>query len=162
VITMKKFLFVIFVFMLMGGVVGAKADESVEISMSLNRDSISQSQNAILSIMVSATGQQSLPDPSLPPLPQFYVSSVGQSQSFEFLNGKTSLTVTYNYALVPQKEGTFPIRPASVVVGGKRYKSNELSLTVVKATARGRRKTCSCPSKSTRTLHMLTSKLPCP
>jgi len=50
-----------------------------------------------------------------------------------FINGKasTSVSTTYTYTLLPQKEGTFSISPASVTVGGTQYKSNSLSIKVL-------------------------------
>ena len=60
--------------------------------------------------------------------------SVSQSSSFSFVNGKStqSKSYTYTYLLEGTKEGKFQIAPASVIVDGKQYQSNALTIEVVK------------------------------
>ena len=55
------------------------------------------------------------------------------SSSYQFINGKasSSVTTTYTYMLLPQKEGTFTIPSASVSVEGTQYKSNSLTIKVL-------------------------------
>lgn len=55
------------------------------------------------------------------------------SSSYQFINGKSSssVTTTYTYMLLPQKEGTFSISPASVTADGKQYHSNSLTIKVL-------------------------------
>ena len=55
------------------------------------------------------------------------------SSSYQFINGKasSSVTTTYTYMLLPQKEGTFTIPSASVSVEGANYKSNALTVKVL-------------------------------
>lgn len=57
-----------------------------------------------------------------------------QSQSMQFINGQMSqsINISYSYILEPLKEGTFTIPSASIVVSGKTYKSNNLTIEVVK------------------------------
>ena len=99
------------------------------IQMSLDRSTIGMGESALLSLSVSGN-TQNLPEPNLPPLPQFEIFSSGNSTSIQVINGVVSSSMTYNYMLFPKKEGTFPIRAASMVVNGKRYESNELTITV--------------------------------
>lgn len=60
--------------------------------------------------------------------------SPSQSVSVYSINGKTtqSMTFTYTYLLIGEKEGTYQIPPATIVVDGKQYKSNGLKIQVVK------------------------------
>lgn len=60
--------------------------------------------------------------------------STGSSSSFSSINGKVtqSVSYTYTYVLEGTKEGTFQIPPATVTVEGKEYRSNTLSVEVVK------------------------------
>ena len=118
-----------------GVAVPVHAQSDVEITMSLDRGTIGMNETATLTISVSCTGQQQLPEPKLPPLPQFQIFSAGSSTNLEIVNGAMSYSVTYNYLLSPTKEGTFPIRPATILVNSKRYESNELSITVTKSGA---------------------------
>ncbi len=61
-----------------------------------------------------------------------------QSQSFSYVNGKStrSITITLTYILAPKKAGKFIINPAKINIGGKTYKSNTVSISVVKGNAK--------------------------
>ena len=56
-----------------------------------------------------------------------------QSSSTTFVNGKrtSSFTQTYTYTLLPKKEGTFTISPATIKVDGTQYTSNGVRITVL-------------------------------
>lgn len=60
--------------------------------------------------------------------------STGSSSSFSSINGKVtqSVSYTYTYVLEGTKEGTFQIPPATITVEGKEYRSNAISIEVVK------------------------------
>lgn len=60
--------------------------------------------------------------------------SISQSSSFSSMNGKVSQSVSYTYTYVIEgvREGKFQIPPATVVVDGKQYQSNALTIQVVK------------------------------
>ena len=54
------------------------------------------------------------------------------NQSYQFINGKVSQSfqVSYTYYLQANKEGSFNIKPAKVIAGGKAYESNPLTINV--------------------------------
>ena len=56
-----------------------------------------------------------------------------QSSSTSFVNGKrtSSFTLTYTYTLMPNKEGTFTLPPATIKVDGEQYTSNGVRITVL-------------------------------
>lgn len=58
-----------------------------------------------------------------------------RSSSYQIVNGKTSssVSVSYTYTLQAVKTGTFTIPSASIVVEGKKYNSNGLSIKVLPA-----------------------------
>lgn len=58
-----------------------------------------------------------------------------RSSSYQIVNGKTSssVSVSYTYTLQAQKTGTFTIPSASIMVEGKKYNSNGLSIKVLPA-----------------------------
>src|SRR6185436_335510 len=47
-----------------------------------------------------------------------------QSMSTQIINGSFSQSVSYNYVLIAQREGTYEIGPATVEVNGKKLQSN--------------------------------------
>ena len=59
---------------------------------------------------------------------------VSQSSNFSSINGKVTQSVSYTYTYVLEgiKEGTFQIPVATVQVDGKSYRSNPLTIQVVK------------------------------
>lgn len=56
-----------------------------------------------------------------------------QSSSTSFVNGKrtSTFTLTYTYTLIPNKEGTFTLPPATIKVDGEPYTSNGVRITVL-------------------------------
>ena len=58
-----------------------------------------------------------------------------QSSSTSFVNGKrtSSFTLTYTYTLMPNKEGSFTLPPATIKVDGEQYTSNGVRITVLPA-----------------------------
>ena len=56
-----------------------------------------------------------------------------QSSSTSFVNGKRSsvINLTFTYTIMAQKEGTFSIAPATIMVSGEQYRSNGLKITVL-------------------------------
>ncbi len=60
--------------------------------------------------------------------------NTSQSSSFSMINGKTTQSVSfiYTYLMLGMKEGTYKIPPATIIVDGKQYKSNELTIQVIK------------------------------
>lgn len=63
--------------------------------------------------------------------------SQSSSSSMQIINGQVSRSVDYSFTYILQasKEGSFTIGPASVNVDGKTYKSNALTVKVVKGNA---------------------------
>jgi hypothetical protein len=55
------------------------------------------------------------------------------SQSYSFTNGKgtSSVSTTYTCIMMPKKEGTFELEPATIKIGNSEYKSNQLTIKVL-------------------------------
>ncbi len=105
-----------------------QADISIQIS--LNRESISLGEQAVLTATITGT-VKNLPKPDLPNLSAFNVYSQGTSTNISIVNGKMTSSYSYQYILQPIKPGTFPIKPVTLVYNNQRFVSNELTLTVV-------------------------------
>ncbi len=62
-----------------------------------------------------------------------YGPSVSTSKSYSIVNGQTTSSVSnsYTYTLMPNKEGEFEIPPATIKVGNSEYKSNSLTIKVL-------------------------------
>ncbi|CAM3674642.1 BatD family protein [Flavobacterium saliperosum] len=58
-----------------------------------------------------------------------------QSVNYSWVNGRKSFSKSYSFFLAPTKKGTFVIKPASIEIGGKVYKTNPVKVTVGNAVA---------------------------
>ncbi|MFQ6008646.1 MAG: BatD family protein, partial [Candidatus Zixiibacteriota bacterium] len=108
----------------------SQAADEVTVQVSLDRDTIGLDEHAMLQVVVSGTAQN-LPAPIMPSLPMFEVYSQGRSSNISIVNGQVSASLTFNYMLLPQKAGTFPIDQIAVVYNNKRFKGNPVQLTVL-------------------------------
>lgn len=68
--------------------------------------------------------------PAPPAVDGIEVQGTGQRSSTLISGGKVQHTITYTFALVPRKEGTFTIPPIEVEVDGKKLRTETLTLKV--------------------------------
>ena len=85
---------------------------------------------------ISYTVNQRAKDLRAPEMVDFDVLAgpyTSQSSSTSFVNGKRTsvFNLTFTYTIMAQKEGTFSIAPATIMVGGNQYRSNGLKITVL-------------------------------
>jgi len=106
------------------------AQTNLNLSVSIDRDTISMDEQAVLLIEISGASQN-LPSPQMPNLPAFEVYSQGRSSSLSITNGVMSSSVAYRYLLMPQKSGVYPIEGVTVVHENKSYTGNRVTLTVL-------------------------------
>lgn len=110
--------------------------QDILFEANVDRTQLSLDEQINLTIRVSGN-VKSIPQPKLPSLNDFAVFSAGRSQSFEFVNGKVSSSVTFNYILVPKKEGEFTISPAEISLEGKVYKTAPIKIIVLSRIQKG-------------------------
>jgi BatD DUF11 like domain len=92
----------------------------------------------VVQVQLSATSGESMPsEPQLAATPGFIVrgQNSAPSQTHISINGThiDRFTLNVSWALAPQRTGTFRIGPASVSVGGARYASPPVTVTVLAA-----------------------------
>jgi hypothetical protein len=83
---------------------------------------------------IEVTGKSAnLPKPTYPAFENFsLISGPNTSTNIQFVNGAMSASNTYSFYLMPQKEGTFSIPPATLEIDGETISSNTIQITVVK------------------------------
>src|ERR1700722_19941877 len=111
----------------------ASAAWAADFSVSLDRDTITVGEQAALSLKFDGVQPPGTPD--LPAISGLQFQYVGPSSSFNFINGQTSSSITYNYVVLAQRDGQFTIPALTVDVGGQRLVSQPVTLTVTKASA---------------------------
>lgn len=106
---------------------GARA---LEISAEVNKVLAELGDQLVLAVTVSGT-QASLPKPRLPALADFEAYESGTSQSFSFVNGRTSSSVTYTYVLQPRRKGKLRVPAITVQAGGRAASTEPIDIQVV-------------------------------
>jgi hypothetical protein len=121
---------VLFMFLVvLPGTVGA----AVNISAGVDRTELALEESLTYTLQI--TGDvKSLPDPVLPRLDDFDVYSSGSSQSFNWINGQVSSSVSINYILVPKKTGALTIGSATLTIDGQTYRTAPITITVTDPT----------------------------
>ncbi|MBF0515790.1 MAG: protein BatD [Nitrospirae bacterium] len=101
---------------------------AVSFEIAIDKTNLSIGEGAQLSLIVN--GDRGAPQPPTPQLDGFSVNYSGAATRMSIINGAASTSVTYNYFIVPMKAGEFKIGPLTHDYNGKKYTSNELTLSV--------------------------------
>jgi hypothetical protein len=97
---------------------------------SLDRNPIRLGENATLSLKFDGGTPET--DPELPAIQNLQIAYIGPSSQFSVINGQVSSAVTYNYNIVPRQIGEFTLPAITVVVGGQKFGTQPLKLSVLK------------------------------
>lgn len=87
-----------------------------------------------LGLQVTVEGSREA-QPEMPPglTEDFQVYRQGTSSQVQIVNGRQTLSVTYNFILVPRGIGTFRVRSAKVEIEGRIYESRPFEIRIVEA-----------------------------
>lgn len=100
------------------------------VSALVDRNQVTLEDQIRLEVTVRGT-----PDgaPVLPDLPDFRVVSAGNAQNMQIVNGQASRSITFNFILIPSKEGDFTIGPIEVSVGREPQTTRPIRVKVLGA-----------------------------
>ena len=122
------------------GLSASAAAQDVAVRAFLDRDAVPVGREFNLTVEVSGAGGAD-EDPRLPDLSGFAAYlRVGTRRSMQFVNGRASTSLAYQYTFRAVGEGTHEIGPVHVRVEGEEYATEPLALHVTPAAAapRGR------------------------
>ncbi len=103
----------------------------------LDRNPVGQGEQFTYSLVLGNAGMGGGKNLQLPDLGKFHImGGPNQSSNMQFINGAVSSSVTYSYILQPKEIGKFTIGPASIEVNGTVYKSQPVTVEVIKASAK--------------------------
>src|SRR5699024_2379661 len=107
----------------------AQTDVSVEATVSEN--TIYSGERIQLSIKISGNFND-ISRPELPSISGFRVLSnyPSTSRSFQYINGKTSVSYSYSYQLIAQEEGDYTIPELSVTIDGEEFKTEPIEVSI--------------------------------
>lgn len=103
-----------------------------EIEAALDRETVPAGQAALLTLTISGNPSGR---PQLPEVKDFIFQSQGQSQQFRSVNGVTSRSITYQYAVGSQVPGDYEIPAISATVDGQQLSTDPLHLKVLAGNA---------------------------
>ncbi|MEQ8323248.1 MAG: BatD family protein [Vicingaceae bacterium] len=103
-----------------------------EFRASVSKTNLSVGERFRLEFTVNAGGDEFTP----PVFDGFRIlSGPNQSTSMQFINGRSSYSISYSYVLMALNEGDFEIPPASILVGKDVLASNSITIRVEASTA---------------------------
>lgn len=106
----------------------AQALVAQQISIKTGKKSIALNETFQIQLVVRNGEVKSKGD--FPTITGFTKGSISQSQSFQYINGRNSSSITYTQHYAPKKVGTFKLKPFSISVNGKETKSPGVTITV--------------------------------
>ncbi len=98
----------------------------------MDRDSMVLGDQAQLSLTFEGGSPRMVPAPDVPGL-QF--TQTGTSQSYSIVNSQMTALITINFTVTAQKSGDFTIPSLAADIGGRKYTTNPIKLTVTRANA---------------------------
>ena len=109
--------------------------QDVELKATVNKNTIVLNENIEYRLEVSGK-KTDLPEPNLPEFDGLApLSGPNTSTSIQFVNGNMSASKVYSYILQATRTGTIKIAPATIKLNDEVISSNEITLTVGKASA---------------------------
>jgi len=105
--------------------------QAAEVTAKLSADSIPVGQGVMLSVNVS--GGRLSGEPEIPIVDNLIINSQGTSQNIQIINGDITRSLTYNYVVGSNTEGTYEIPAIRLTVDGKQVLTKLLKLKVVAA-----------------------------
>jgi hypothetical protein len=104
----------------------------VEVKAELNATEFPVDQAVLLT--VSVNGARSA-EPTMPDADGLQFAYRGQNSQAQWINGKSSSSISFVFMVQAEKAGTYTIKPIKVTVDGKTYTTDPLSCTVLPASA---------------------------
>lgn len=105
------------------------AQAQTTIHATVDKTAVALNDQITLTVTV-AGAEASLPEPQMPPLPNFSVYSSGRNQSITFVNGRVSSSINHTYVLEPRFVGRGVIGP--ITLAGIDVRTAPIGIQVVK------------------------------
>lgn len=127
---MRKFIFIVTGLLFLAGTY-LKADEVTFKASAPN--AVVMGQQFQLTYTVNEEGASGLRTPDLTDFDVLMGPTSSVSRSMQYINGKSSSSYaqTFTYVLMPKKEGTFNLGPATIKIKNSNYSSNSLVIKVL-------------------------------
>jgi len=123
---------------------GTSVSQNVTFEASVDRSKVGLGEQFTLTLVLSGQTMGGGKNLQLPDLSKFHImSGPNQSSSMQIINGAVSSSVAYSYVLQPRETGKMTIGPASIEAGGNTYRTDALTIEVVRGATRPRQPSAS-------------------
>lgn len=102
---------------------------AVDVKAGVSRSEVYEGETVEYFIEISGEAGR-FPDLALPNLDGFQVYSSGTSQNIQWVNGRFSQAMRYNFRLVPTRSGSITIPAMVVEVEGKKHQTEPITVKV--------------------------------
>jgi BatD DUF11 like domain len=99
-----------------------------------DRSQILEGETFVLEVILENIDTENIKMPDLSPFEM--VQPMATSRSVSIINGKKSSSIIYKYFLLASKTGKYKISPATIKIGSKTLKSNDLVIDIQKSSAK--------------------------
>lgn len=114
----------------------AGAADDLSVRSYVDRALVGLNQQFTFSVEISGEGTNSAPNPQLPSMDDFAaLLGSGSSQSIQLINNAMSVSKTINYYFQATAVGQYTIGPATVVLNGKTYSTDPISIEIQQSAA---------------------------
>ncbi|MEL6671314.1 MAG: BatD family protein [Bacteroidota bacterium] len=133
----KRIHYIFLVFSLLGGSSGMLAQQ---FTAQVSKNTLAVGERFQLTFRLQNAQSQDVTFPDLSAFDKLYGPSTSQETSISSVNGQVTQVVhlSYSFVLVPKKEGTVEIGPASVKVNGETLRTNPLELNIIPKSAQAK------------------------
>jgi hypothetical protein len=103
----------------------------------VNQNRVAENERLQVTFTFEGKEINNLKNYSPPPFRDFRIfSGPNQSTSMQIINGVVSASLSYSYILLPNTTGTFQIGSASIEYDGQTFKTDPITVTVIKGTSK--------------------------
>jgi len=107
----------------------------VQVRADVDRTQIHENERVVFTIEITGNAS-SIPEIVLPNLPGFESYSSGTTQNYSIVNGRTSVSKSYSFSLLPTRAGKLSIPRLTIEIDGKEYNTKRIDITVKQGTSR--------------------------
>jgi len=108
--------------------------QDLQLNATVSRTIVKLDERFQVDVKITGSEANQAPEPQAPDLSEFasYLGS-GSSTNMQIINGQMSVSRTFTYHFLANKEGKFNIPSVQLTYGGKTYRTKPLNVEVVKA-----------------------------
>lgn len=101
-----------------------------DISFTAKLNSETTIVNKPVELTITITGNSSAQEPDVPFNQDLEIRPIGTSSQMQIINGEVTNSMSYNYIVIPKKEGKFVIKDISTIIDGNKVFASPIEVNV--------------------------------